>query len=405
MPQGQDSGEQALSNRQEFKITWHKASLDIVGFVNQQQGQALAKSTKFNGLGYSSLPFVALVVMLITWNLKLPWFALVALGFLLVATVYVAVHHAEVVALRVGEPYGAFILAVAVTVIEVGMIVVLILENPLGSENLARDTVFAAVMITTNGIVGSALLVKTLKNKVATFNSEGVSGALALLAALAVLSLVLPAVTTSSPGQTFTPFQLGFAAVASLALYLVFVAAKTVRHRDFFLPVPKNDELPNVNAHVSPPSAKEAAFSFVALMASLVAVVGLAKITSPLIKDAVEVAGLPQAVVGVSIAVIVLLPEWISAIRAAQYGRTQKSLNLAYGSALASIGLTIPVMAIISIVFGYQVNLGLGQTEIYLLFLTLIVSALTVLPGRANLMQAAVHLGIFASFLLVVVAP
>jgi Ca2+:H+ antiporter len=365
----------------------------------------MAKSTRLENVVYASMPFAALVLLLIFWTGNPGWVIQIALGLVLVATVYVAVHHAELVALKVGEPYGAFILALAVTVIEVGMIVVLILESPETSQNIARDTVFAAIMITTNGIVGSALLVKTAKRKIATFNPEGVTGALALLAAISILSLVLPSVTSSAPGVTFTPFQLGFAAITSLTLYLVFVAAKTVKHRDFFLPVPKNDEIPNVNTHVPPPRKSVAAFSLIALLVSLVAVVGLAKVTSPLIKNAVEFASLPPMAVGVSIAVIVLMPEWISAIRAARYGRTQKSLNLAYGSALASIGLTIPVMAVLSIVFGYQINLGLGLAEIYLLFLTLIVSGLTVLPGRASFMQAAVHLGLFGSFLLVVIAP
>jgi len=357
------------------------------------------------GIGYLVLPAAAIFVMLATWDQKLSWQVLVPLGFLLVVTVYAAVYHAEVVALRVGEPYGAFILAVAVTVIEVGMIVVLILDSPGTSENLARDTVFAAVMITTNGIIGTALLIKTLHNRIATFNPEGITGALAILGAIAMLSLVLPGVTISSPGPTFTSFQLGVAAVASLALYLVFVLAKTVRHRDFFLPKPKKNQVPSPAAHVPKPSAKIAGLSLGLLFLALIAVVGLAKTTSPLIIQAVEVANLPKAVVGVSIAVVVLAPEWISAIRAARFGRIQKSFNLAYGSALASIGLTIPVMAIISIFFGYQINLGLRDAETYLLILTLIASALTVLPGKANLMQAAVHLGIFGTWLLVVIAP
>jgi Ca2+:H+ antiporter len=351
------------------------------------------------------LPVGAFILMLATWDQKLAWQILVVLGLLLVATVYAAVHHAEVVALRVGEPYGAFILAVAVTVIEVGMIVVLILDSPGTSESLARDTVFAAVMITTNGIVGTALLIKTINYRIATFNPEGITGALAILGAIAMLSLVLPGVTISSPGPTFTSFQLGVAAVASLALYLVFVFAKTVRHRDFFLPKPKKNQVPSAAVHVPRPSAKVAGISLGLLFVALVAVVGLAKTTSPLIIQAVEVANLPKAIVGVSIAAVVLAPEWISAIRAARFGRIQKSFNLAYGSALASIGLTIPVMAVISIFFGYQINLGLRDAETYLLILTLVASALTVLPGKANLMQAAVHLGIFGTWLLVVIAP
>lgn len=379
----------------------------IKGFYERedQMSKKASSPSRVGGVGYLVIPAAALVLMLATWNQNLAWQVLVPLGLLLVGTVYAAVHHAEVVALRVGEPYGAFILAVAVTVIEVGMIVVLILDSPGTSENLARDTVFAAVMITTNGIVGTALLIKTLNYRIATFNPEGITGALAILGAIAMLSLVLPGVTISSPGPTFTSFQLAVAAVASLALYTVFVLAKTVRHRDFFLPKPKKNQVPSAAVHVPKPSAKVAGVSFGLLLVALVAVVGLAKTTSPLIIQAVEVANLPKAVVGVSIAVIVLAPEWISAVRAARFGRIQKSFNLAYGSALASIGLTIPAMAIISIFFGYQINLGLRDAETYLLILTLVASALTVLPGKANFMQAAVHLGIFGTWLLVVVAP
>ncbi len=354
---------------------------------------------------YFVIPPLALFALALTWTASLGAVVQILLGLLLVATVYVAVHHAETVALRVGEPFGTLILAVAVTVIEVGMILVLILENPAGSRDLARDTVFSAVMITTNAIVGSALLVKTLRNREATFRSEGVSGALAVLAALSVVSLVLPATTFSSPGPTFTSFQLGFAAISALVLYLTFVGVQTIRHRDFFLPPPLPDGTVRESQHVKAPSSKMALLSFAMLFISLVSVVGLAKVTSPLIQTAVNDFGLPQKVVAVSIAIVVLLPEWISALRAARYGRTQTSLNLAYGSALASIGLTIPVIAVISILFAYEVNLGLNATETNLLLLTLIVSALTVIPGRATLMQAAVHLSIFAAFLMVVIAP
>jgi Ca2+:H+ antiporter len=354
---------------------------------------------------YFVVPIVTLAILAASWEQSLPWGLLVAISVALVVTVFVAVQHAEVVALRVGEPFGSLILAVAVTVIEVSMIVVLLLDSPETSKDLAKDTVFAALMITTNGIVGVAILVKTLRNKVATFNPEGVGGALATLAALSVLSLVLPSVTVSSPGPTLTPTQLTFAAVTSLVLYLTFVGMQTVRNRDFFLPPARPDSVRPSNVHMKAPSNKLAVYSFIALFGSLVAVVGLAKVTSPLIRGVVSDFNLPQMVIAVSIALIVLLPESLSAIKAARTGRVQTSLNLAYGSALASIGLTIPVVAVISLVFDYEMNLGLNPTEIALLVLTLIVSTLTVAPGRATLLQAAIHLGIFGSFLLVVFTP
>lgn len=345
------------------------------------------------------------MVLAFSWSRSLSNPTLTLLGLLLVATVFTAVHHAEVVALKVGEPFGSLILALSVTIIEVGMIVVLILESPDTNQNLARDTVFAAVMITTNGIVGIALLIKALRQGVAIFNAMGVGGALAALAALSTLSLILPSVTTSSPGPTFTNLQLTFAALVSLVLYLTFVAVQTVRHRDYFLPPPREDQTIPLEEHVDPPTKSQAFQSLAGLLISLVAVVGLAKVTSPLVQGFVDDRGLPQMMVAISIAIVVLLPESISAIKAARYGRTQTSLNLAYGSALASIGLTIPAIAVISILFSYEVNLGLNTAEIVLLALTFFVSTLTVVSGRASLLQSVIHLSIFGSFIMFAATP
>ena len=365
----------------------------------------MASGNKTSVSRFYTLPIIALVVLAFVWSISPPSWALALLGVLLIVTVFTAVHHAEVIALRVGEPFGSLTLALAVTIIEVGMIVVLIWGSPNPNENLARDTVFAAIMITTNGIVGIALLVKTLKQKTAVFNANGVSGALAALVALSVLTLVLPSVTTSSPGPTFTKIQLVFAAIVSLAIYITFIAVQTVRHRDYFLPPPKEDHTIPEESHVEPPSTKAALQSLAGLVISLIAVVGLAKVTSPLVQGVVDDYELPQMLVAISIAMVVLLPESISAIKSARYGRTQTSLNLAYGSALASIGLTIPVIALISLFSQYQFNLGLNPTELVLLALTFVVSILTVVPGRATLLQSIIHLSIFGSFLMFAATP
>jgi Ca2+:H+ antiporter len=365
----------------------------------------MASENKTSVSRFYTLPIIALVVLAFVWSISPPSWALALLGVLLIVTVFTAVHHAEVIALRVGEPFGSLTLALAVTIIEVGMIVVLIWGSPNPNENLARDTVFAAIMITTNGIVGIALLVKTLKQKTAVFNANGVSGALAALVALSVLTLVLPSVTTSSPGPTFTKIQLVFAAIVSLTIYITFIAVQTVRHRDYFLPPPKEDHTIPEESHVEPPSTKAALQSLAGLVISLIAVVGLAKVTSPLVQGVVDDYKLPQMLVAISIAMVVLLPESISAIKSARYGRTQTSLNLAYGSALASIGLTIPVIALISLFSQYQFNLGLNPTELVLLALTFVVSILTVVPGRATLLQSIIHLSIFGSFLMFAATP
>lgn len=364
-------------------------------------------SARFAGLRsrYFLLPAIALAALAVSWSRAPSSWALLALGVVLALTVYVAVHHAEVVALRVGEPFGSLILALAVTVIEVGMIVVLLLSSPESNQNLARDTVFAAVMLTTNGIVGISLLIKTLHQRVAVFNADGVAGALGAIAALSTLSLVLPTFTVSSPGPTYTTVQLAFAAVTSLVLYGTFVTVQTVRHRDYFLPPARPEQAPSEVEHVERPSGGQAWRSLAGLLASLVAVVGLAKVMSPPVQDFVDARGLPKMVVAILIAIVVLLPESISAFKAARYGRTQTALNLAYGSALASIGLTIPAIAVMSIVFGYQVNLGLNPAEIVLLTLTFFVSGFTTILGRASLMQASIHLSIFGAFLLFATLP
>jgi Ca2+:H+ antiporter len=316
-------------------------------------------------------------------------------AFVLVAAVLAAVHHAEVVALRVGEPFGTLILAIAVTVIEVGLILML-MTSPKGAPTVARDTVFSAFMIVCNGVVGLGLLVGGLKHRVVEFRVEGVTGALATLTAVAALALVFPTFTTSTPGATYSGAQLAFAGLASLALYGVFVFVQAVRHRDYFLPPgPAATE----EEHATPPSNRTALISLGLLLMCLVGVVGLAKTETPAIEKAVATLGAPEAVVGVCIALLVLLPETGAAVRAAGRNRVQTSLNLAYGSALASIGLTIPAVALASIWVGGPLTLGLNPKELVLLALTVVVSILTVAPGRATLMQGSVHLAIFGAFL------
>ncbi|APU38933.1 calcium:proton antiporter [Streptomyces sp. TN58] len=363
------------------------------------------------------VPVVALVALVFSWGRDLPGPVVVLVALCLAGAVLAAVHHAEVVAHRVGEPFGSLILAVAVTVIEVALIVTLMADGGDKTASLARDTVFAAVMITCNGIVGVSLLVGALRNRVAVFNPEGSGAALATVATLATLSLVLPTFTTSKPGPEFSTAQLTFAAVASLALYGLFIAVQTVRHRDYFLPVgiepdPATGRGAGPSAdpdrqedHAAPPTARAALTSLGLLLVALVAVVGDAKAVSPTIEAAVAKAGLPQAVVGVIIALLVLLPETLAAVRAARRHRVQTSLNLAYGSAIASIGLTIPAIALASIWLSGPLLLGLGPVHMVLLALTVVVSALTLAPGRATLLQGGVHIVVLAAYLFLAVSP
>ena len=351
------------------------------------------------------VPLVAIVTLGLSWGHHLSTLLSLVIAVVLAAAVLVAVHHAEVVALRVGEPFGSLALAVAVTVIEVGLIVTLMLSGGPDTASLARDTVFAAVMITCNGILGLSLLLGALRYGVTVFNAEGAGAALATVATLATLSLVLPTFTSARPGPEFSPAQLAFAAIASLALYAMFVLTQTVRHRDFFLPVGVDDAGPQDDGHAGPPTTRAALVSLILLLVALVAVVGLAKVESPAIEDAVAALGLPQSFVGVVIALLVLLPETLAAANAARRNRLQISLNLALGSAMASIGLTIPVIAVASIWLPGRLLLGLGPTQTVLLAITVVVGLLTVVPGRATRLQGEVHLVLLAAFVFLAARP
>src|SRR3954454_11280541 len=331
----------------------------------------------------TSVPILGLALLLLTWGRHLPRALVALVALVLAGAVLAAVNHAEIVAHRVGEPFGSLVLAVAVTVIEVALIVTLMASGGDKSASLARDTVFAAVMITINGIGGLALVVGSVRYGVVRFNAEGSGAALATVATLATLSLVLPTFTTSQPGPEFSTAQLTFAALASLALYAMFVVTQTVDHRDFFLPVEGADE----EEHADPPSGRATVTSLALLLVSLIAVVGLAKIESPAIEAGVAAVGFPASFVGVVIPFLVLLPDRIAAVRADRPNRMQISLNLAYGSAMASIGLTIPAIAVASTWLHGPLLLGLGATQTVLLALTVVVSVLTVVPGRATRLQ------------------
>ena len=359
-----------------------------------------------------AVPLAALLVLIATWFQHEHPFALVLVGVFLVGAVLAAVHHAEVVAHRVGEPVGSLVLAVAVTVIVVGLIVMLMVGAGPGASTYARDTVFAAVMITLNGIVGLSLLVGALRHRLVSFNASGSGSALATVITLAGVCLVLPGFTVSVKGLQYSSTQLAFAAVASLALYCGFVFTQTVRHRDFFVPVAADRHgrvtgLLDLDAdgHADPPSLREAFISLGLLMVALVSVVGLAKLLSPSIEDAVSGLGLPYAVVGVVIALLVLAPETIAAVNNATRNRVQISLNLAYGSAMASIGLTIPTIAIAMIWLPGPLTLGLEPTQIVLLAISVVVSVLTLAQGRALALQGVVHLTILATFLFFSAVP
>lgn len=320
----------------------------------------------------------------------------------LFAAVIAAVHHAEVIAHRVGEPFGTLVLAVAITVIEVALIISMMMAGGDDKATLPRDTIYSAVMIICTGVVGICLVVGGLHHHEQSFRLDGANSALAALVALAGLSLVLPTFTTSSAVGTYTVTQLVFVAVSSLALWGVFVFVQTVRHRDYFLPPSRAED---EDHHAAPPSNAQAFASFGLLLVALVSVVGLAKQLSPAIEAGLAAVGAPQAVVGIAIAALVLLPETWAAVRAARADRLQTSINLAVGSALASIGLTIPAVGLVAILLDLPLVLGLDMKELVLLALTFMVSTITLGTGRTNVMQGAVHLVLFAAFLVLSLVP
>jgi Ca2+:H+ antiporter len=322
-------------------------------------------------------------------------------GVLLGAAVFAAVHHAEVLALKLGEPFGSILLAVAVTVIEVGLIISIMLAGAHGSESVARDTIFSAVMIVLNGVVGLCLVLGGQRHFEQTFQLQGASSSLAVLGTLATLTLILPNYTMSTVGPYYSAVQFIFVGALSLALWCIFVFVQTVKHRDYFLDAP--DEEPDT-AHEKP-GDKVALLSLALLLVSLTAVVLLAKVLSYPLDKAIAAVGLPQAFVGVVIAAIVLLPESLAAAKSALLNRLQNSINLSIGSAIASIGLTIPTVAVVSFMLDQRLVIGISPSGVALLALTLFMSTLTLGTGRTSVLQGAVHLVIFAAFLLISAVP
>jgi len=331
----------------------------------------------------------------------LGFWSVFAFGIMMLSVI-ASVHHAELIAHRLGEPYGTLVLALAVTVIETAMILSIMFTDGGKNATLPRDTIYAAVMIICNGVVGLSLLIGGVHHKEQLFRIEGTGSGFAALVTLSVLVMVMPLFTTSSPEGTYTNSQLMFVALSSLALWLVFVFIQTIRHRDYFLPTVNVDD---ESVHAAPPTASQAWVSFALMAVSLICVVGLAKILSPTIKSLVTTYNAPDATVGIVIALIVLLPETWAALRAARADRLQTSMNLAIGSALASIGLTIPLVVLASVVFKFELMLGIDTKDVVLLSLTFLVGAITLGSGRTNVMQGAIHIVLFASFLFLTLVP
>jgi Ca2+:H+ antiporter len=360
-----------------------------------------------NQVASPNLPRWTIAAPILAWMILAgSWLGLGGGAFLvlaasgLVGSVIAAVHHAEVIARRVGEPFGTLVLAVSVTLIEVALIVSLMIAGGSEATTLARDTVFAAVMIILTGIVGLSLLVGGIRHREQEFGLAGATAALIALAAIAVMTLVFPNYTLTTPGPWYSDSQLALIAIVSLVIYGAFVLTQTVTHREYFL----HGESANPSHTTTPGNAATATSSALLLMC-LVAVVLLAKVLAPSLESVVERAGAPNAIVGVVIAAIVLMPEGLAALRAARDNRLQTSINLALGSALASIGLTIPVVSLLSIYSGSRLALGIDTKSIVLLILALFVTGMALRTGRTIALHGIVLLVVFVVYLFTTVVP
>ena len=354
-----------------------------------------------------AFPFVGLAVFaVVSWlgagvaDDALAVAGAIVLVAVLIGAVFAAVHHAEAVADDTGEPYGTLVLTIAVTVIELALIVSVMLRGTEAPE-LARDTVYAVVMIVCTGLVGVCILVGCLRFREQSFDVTGASIYLAVLIVLATLTLILPNYALALPGPVYSTSQLVFVSAAAIALYAVFVYTQTIRHRGYFMPADggETDELRE------PRSSSGTLLSGALLVLSVIAVVLLAKKFAAMIDHALSAWDAPKATAGIVIALLVLLPESMAALAAARRNELQKSLNLALGSSLATIGLTIPGVAIVSLFLHTPLILGLEAKETVLLVTTFAASILTFSTGRTNILYGFLHLVIFGTFLFLTVVP
>jgi Ca2+:H+ antiporter len=319
----------------------------------------------------------------------------------LLATVVVAVLDAEEIAHKLGEPFGTLVLTVSVTVIEVALIMSITLGDK-GDPTLARDTIFSVIMIVCNGIVGLCVLAGGIWHREQDFEVKGASAYLSVLSALSVLTLILPNYTKSAAGPTLAPSQLVFVSVVTLLLYGVFLYIQTVRHREFFTEVDAEPE----DAPPLPPGKRRALRLPAALLiCSLAAVVLLSKTFSATVRNGLDYVGAPEALSGFLVALLILLPESVTAFRASRMNEFQRAINLSLGSSLATIGLTVPAVAAIHLYLGRDLVLGLTGEAMVLLFATLLISTLTFGTGRTNILYGFVHLILFATYIFLIFVP
>jgi Ca2+:H+ antiporter len=330
-------------------------------------------------------------------------FILIWLFSVILLSAFAVLRHAESLAIKLGEPLGTLMLTLAATGIEVMMISAGMLTGH-GNASLARDAMFAVIMIILNGMVGISLLLGGLRHHEQTYNLLGANAFLAVIVPLSVLGLVLPNFTESSPGPTLSAFHATFLIVMSLGLYGVFLAIQNVRHRDYFI-------VPGSTGTLSEPHGGEAhgthavrsvGYHALLLLVYLLPLIILSEELAVPIDYGIRVLNAPAALSGFLIAVLILSPESLGAVRAALANQLQRSINILLGSVLATISLTIPAVLIIGFITGKTIILGIDPTDTILLLLTLVVSMLTFAVDRTNVLLGAVHLLLFLAYLMLI---
>ena len=310
------------------------------------------------------------------------------------------VRHADRLAIKCGEPYGTLILTLSAISIEVMMISAAMLHGK-NNPTLARDMMFAVIMIALNGLIGLSLLLGGLRHREQNYNLQGASAYLNTIMALSVLGLVLPNFTTSMSGPRFSTVQEIFLAVTSIGLYAIFLLIQTMRHSEYFMDTRGAGHSSEHDAG----AMHSISYHAVMLILYLLVVIVLAEKFAIPLDNSIERFGMPQAFGGAIVAGLVLAPEALSAINAARKNQLQRSVNILHGSVLASIGLTIPAVLTIGMISKRMVTLGIEGGNLPLLLLTLAASVVTFTSGKTSVLQGCIHLLLFAVFLLLIFSP
>jgi Ca2+:H+ antiporter len=316
------------------------------------------------------------------------------------------VRHADAVAVKLGEPYGTLVLTLSVIVIEVSLLAAIMLHGE-NNPTLARDAMFATLMIVLNGMIGAALLMGALRYWEQEYNLAGARAFLVVIASLAVFALIIPNYTKTEPDPSQAPSKAILFATITILFYIVFVVIQTMRHRAFFAEPAGNgnDGLAHQEEEHHAAGRGSLAFHVVMLVLTLLPIVLLSEYLAIIVDFGIEDLDLPAPLGGLLIAILVLSPEGLAAFHAALGNQLQRAVNVCLGSALATIGLTIPAVLVIGLITGCEVHLGLDEVETVLLILTLFVSGLTFGGVRTNVLQGTVHLLLFVVYVALIFSP